>query len=119
MYVVSITIFALIYNVPRFWEVTWSTRYYPELDENITEVDSTDLREDPLYINVYITWLYLVFLYIIPFTCLAVFNLLIYKEVPFYDIFHMLYINYGRIMDNINPSQGCNQKSLRDQLWGA
>ena len=39
------------------------------------------LREDPTYINVYITWLYLVVMYIVPFACLAVFNLLIYDEV--------------------------------------
>jgi hypothetical protein len=27
------------------------------------------------------TWLYLVFMYILPFTLLAVFNFLIYKEI--------------------------------------
>ena len=31
--------------------------------------------------QVYMTWLYFVFMYILPFTLLAVFNLLIYKEI--------------------------------------
>ena len=31
--------------------------------------------------SVYITWMYLVVMYIVPFTCLAVFNLHIYLQV--------------------------------------
>ena len=30
-YVLCIGVFALLYNIPRFWEVTWETVYYPEL----------------------------------------------------------------------------------------
>ena len=41
----------------------------------------TELRLNSTYVNIYITWLYLVVMYIVPFTCLAVFNLLIYTEV--------------------------------------
>ena len=41
----------------------------------------TELRSNTTYVNIYITWLYLVVMYIVPFTCLAVFNLLIYTEV--------------------------------------
>ena len=81
MYVATIGVFALLYNIPRFWEVTWQTRTYENLNATITNVEPTELRNDPTYINVYITWLYLVVMYIIPFTCLAIFNLLIYKEV--------------------------------------
>jgi hypothetical protein len=33
------------------------------------------------YVEVYINWLYLIFLYLFPFTLLAVFNILIYSEV--------------------------------------
>jgi len=33
------------------------------------------------YISVYMSWLYLVFMYFIPFSCLVVLNLLIYREV--------------------------------------
>ena len=31
--------------------------------------------------SVYITWMYLVVMYIVPFTCLAAFNLKIYQQV--------------------------------------
>ena len=43
--------------------------------------DAAPLRTNATYINVYINWLYLVFMYLLPFVCLAVFNLLIYREV--------------------------------------
>ena len=33
------------------------------------------------YISIYVTWMYLVFMYIVPFSCLAVFNLLIFLEI--------------------------------------
>lgn len=81
IYVACIGLLALFYNIPRFWEVTWQTTFYPDLELNITNVASTELRENPTYINVYITWLYLVVMYIVPFSCLALFNLLIYHEV--------------------------------------
>lgn len=81
IYVACIGLLSLLYNIPRFWEVTWQTTFYPELEVNITNVASTELRENPTYINIYITWLYLVVMYIVPFSCLALFNLMIYREV--------------------------------------
>ena len=33
------------------------------------------------YVSVYINWLYMVVMYILPFSCLALFNLLIYLEI--------------------------------------
>ena len=41
----------------------------------------TALRENDVYIGVYMTWLYLVVMNIVPFLSLAVFNLAIYLEV--------------------------------------
>ena len=86
-YVATIGMFALLYNLPRFWEVTHVTKNIREHDinttwnYNITLVEPTDLRNDYYYINVYVNGLYLVIMYIVPFGCLAVFNLLIYLEV--------------------------------------
>ncbi|KAE8743895.1 FMRFamide Receptor -part 2, partial [Frankliniella occidentalis] len=40
----------------------------------------TWLRRDPLYINVYITGMYLVFIYMLPFSMLAVLNAAIYRQ---------------------------------------
>jgi hypothetical protein len=80
-YVISIGVFAFLYNIPRFWEVTWLTSFYPDIAANLTVVQQTSLRSNPTYISIYITWLYLVVMYFVPFTCLAVFNLLIYHQV--------------------------------------
>ena len=67
--------------MPRFWEVTWSSSYSPLLNKNTTEVVPTMLRLDQYYIEIYINWMYLIFLYLAPFSLLAVFNILIYREV--------------------------------------
>ena len=40
------------YNMPRFWEVTWSTTYSSVLGKNTTEVIPTQLRLDQYYIEV-------------------------------------------------------------------
>ena len=79
--VICVAIFATVYNLPRFWEVKWVTTYYPYLNASITNVEKTELRNHPTYISVYITWAYLIFMYFIPFSCLAIFNLLIYRQV--------------------------------------
>ena len=62
-------------------QVTWVSHFDPALGQNRTEVRPTSLRTDPTYISIYITWMYLVVMYIVPFSCLAIFNLLIYREV--------------------------------------
>ena len=67
--------------MPRFWEVTWSNSYSPVLNKNTTEVVPTMLRLNQYYIEIYINWMYLIFLYLAPFSLLAVFNILIYREV--------------------------------------
>ena len=50
-------------------------------NETETYVVPTALRENDVYIGVYMTWLYLVVMNIVPFLSLAVFNLAIYLEV--------------------------------------
>ena len=39
------------------------------------------MRQDPVYISVYITWAYLVFMYAVPFTGLSVLNMLMFLDV--------------------------------------
>ncbi|XP_040578439.2 FMRFamide receptor [Lepeophtheirus salmonis] len=79
--VVTTVLFAAIYNIPRFFEITRTTVYDPKTQANISQVNATDLRRNSTYISVYITWMYLVVMYIIPFSCLAMFNLLIYRAI--------------------------------------
>ncbi|TRY67168.1 hypothetical protein TCAL_05489 [Tigriopus californicus] len=75
------TVFAVIYNIPRFFEVTWETQYLEDFGENRTVIAVTDFRKSALYIKLYISWMYLVFMYIIPFVSLAVLNLMIFLEI--------------------------------------
>ena len=77
--VISVALFAVIYNLPRFFEVKWQA--CTENNATITVVRPTELRIHPLYISVYVTWAYLIFMYLIPFSCLAIFNFLIYNQV--------------------------------------
>ena len=60
------------------YPIGWARSY-------VEVVEPTDLRNDYYYINVYVNGLYLVIMYIVPFGCLAVFNLLIYLEVSTID----------------------------------
>ena len=60
----------------RFFEITWQEEFDEELQQNTTRYYPTELRINSHYISIYVTWMYLVFMYIIPFTTLAVFNFL-------------------------------------------
>lgn len=82
IYVLVTIIFSTLYNVTRFFEVycceaTWD----PHLNTTLYAVQMTWLRRDPLYINVYITGMYLVFIYMLPFSMLAVLNAAIYRQI--------------------------------------
>ena len=76
-----IGIFSALYNIPRFCEVSWVQEFDPITNETYAVIVQTAIRANETYISIYITWLYLVVMYIVPFTCLAVFNFLIYMEV--------------------------------------
>ncbi len=50
MYVLSVCLFSVTYNLPRFWEVSW--QHTDRQGKNITEVVPTDLRQNDIYIEV-------------------------------------------------------------------
>ena len=78
--VLLVLTFAVIYNIPRFLEVTWEE----ESDGrggNRTVYTPTELRKNPHYISVYITSMYLVFMYAVPFGGLSVLNMLMFLDV--------------------------------------
>ena len=79
--VLLIAVAALLYNIPRFLEVTWVSTFDEVSGLNRTEVTPTVLRQNPIYISIYITWMYLVVMYIVPFVSLAVLNLRIYIQI--------------------------------------
>ncbi|XP_049887677.1 FMRFamide receptor-like [Pectinophora gossypiella] len=79
-YVLGTALFALLYNIPKFFEA----EVYPETRDNVTDViycvRSTEFRSET-YVVVYIHWLYLVVMYIVPFSLLAVLNARIVRQV--------------------------------------
>jgi hypothetical protein len=80
IYVIVILIFSICYNIPRFLEVDLK-EFWDEEFEFIYCIVATDLRANLTYINIYIHWLYLVFIYFIPFSGLFFFNAMIYRQV--------------------------------------
>lgn len=81
MYVLVIIIFSIVYNLPRFWEVSNQANYYEAFNTTIYCPVPSSLRQNSTYISVYIHWMYLWFLYILPFSSLAVLNACIYRQV--------------------------------------
>lgn len=75
-----IAIFALLYNGPKFFEVA--------LNEGIDEkhgvfycLRASNLRRNNMYINIYIHWMYLIVMNLIPLTGITYFNLEIFIRV--------------------------------------
>lgn len=62
-------------------EITWGTTYDESTGQNSTGYFPTELRMHDNYISIYVTWMYLVFMYLIPFAALAIFNLLTWLEM--------------------------------------
>lgn len=80
IYVVVIIIFSICYNVPRFFEVDLS-EYEDREFGFVYCITASEMRADTNYINIYIHWLYLIFIYFIPFLSITFFNSMIYRQV--------------------------------------
>lgn len=80
LYVIGCWTFSLVFNLPHFWDVNVHPMNYDE-DTVVYCLSASDLRSDRDYVNIYIHWMSLVVLYIIPFTTLAILNTLIYRQV--------------------------------------
>ncbi|CAG4928090.1 unnamed protein product [Colias eurytheme] len=80
-YVLGTATFAFIYNAPKFFEAEVVPEGAPELGEVIYCVQADmDFRTDT-YVAVYIHWMYLVVMYIVPFSALAALNACIVLQV--------------------------------------
>lgn len=81
LYVVLIILFATLYNLPRFLEASREEHFHEEYNTTVYVISASPLRQNELYISIYVHWLYLFFIYFLPFTCLAVLNAAIYRQV--------------------------------------
>jgi hypothetical protein len=86
-FIIFIALFATLYNLPRFGELTWKSKYSSQANKTgITSngeyfLDITELRRNPIYGSVYYSAGYLIFMCLVPFCCLSVLNILIYRKV--------------------------------------
>ncbi|XP_037787339.1 FMRFamide receptor-like [Penaeus monodon] len=80
IYVLSVTLFAVLYNLPRWWEITYKECDIGEDVRHFFYV-ATPLRNDNNYKQIYIMWMFLVVMYLVPFISLTVFNSFIYRRV--------------------------------------
>lgn len=81
LYVIGIMVFSVIYNLPKFFEASIQAEWYPEDNVTVYCVTPTQLRQNDVYVNIYIHWCYLIFIYLLPFISLAVLNACIYRQV--------------------------------------
>lgn len=92
IYVLVIIIFSVVYNLPRFWEVSHQANFYEAFNTTIYCPVPSSLRQNSTYISVYIHWMYLVFLYILPFSSLAVLNAAIYRQVSILFVYVFVFM---------------------------
>lgn len=81
MYVIAILVISVLYNLPRLWEGYVTEEFYEAMNITIYCARPTELRNDPLFIAIYIQWCYLIFQCLIPFVSLALLNAAIYRQV--------------------------------------
>lgn len=84
IYVLLIVVFAVLYNLPRFFEVERVVATVPHSNVTVYTVSASALRYNPLYVTIYVNWSYLLVMYFVPFLALAIFNCAIYMQVSFY-----------------------------------
>ncbi|KAK4881135.1 hypothetical protein RN001_004454 [Aquatica leii] len=80
-YVVVIIIFSFVYNFPKVFEASVKSEWYEDKNLTVYCVRPTEFRTNDIYVNVYVHWCYLIFMYALPFGSLAVLNAAIYKQV--------------------------------------
>jgi hypothetical protein len=77
---IAITIFAIVYNLPKFFEVGLTEGEDKE-HGTFYCLRASNLRRNGLYISTYIHWMYLIFMNLIPLTAITFFNVEIFLRV--------------------------------------
>lgn len=78
--IICIAIFSVLYNFPKFFEIA----LLEGVDANhgvFYCLRASSLRRNLTYINIYIHWMYLIFMNLIPLTGITYFNLRIFMRV--------------------------------------
>ncbi|XP_076380449.1 FMRFamide Receptor isoform X1 [Megalopta genalis] len=79
--VLVIVIFSFVYNLPKFWEIDFYTEVHWKYNVTVLCVYPAELRNNDLYVTLYVHWMYFFICYLFPFLALVIFNAAIYKRV--------------------------------------
>lgn len=90
IYVIVIVLFSTLYNIPRLWEGKIKTEWSEEYNTTVYCPVQSDFRDNEYYQTVYIHWLYLICMYLVPFLSLAILNAAIYRQVSQYILFYLI-----------------------------
>ena len=85
-FIIPIVAFSILYRIPKFFELEWTTRREERNGTNVTfpQIKVTELRTNPYYFQIYYLWSDFIINGIIPFMLLIVLNVLIFKELRKY-----------------------------------
>lgn len=78
---VLVTVFAVIYNIPRFFDADFVKKVDTNTNVTYYDVIPSDFRQDSTYQNVYHVWMYMTVMYFVPFFILAFLNFIIWRTV--------------------------------------
>ena len=70
-------LFAITYNIPKFFEL----RTHFSVLTHETMIIGSNLRRNPVYIGIYLTWMKIVIMEAIPYVTILTLNILILKQV--------------------------------------
>jgi len=103
-YILPVAAFSIIYNIPKFFELTTETRMFTKVTNissptnlyNLTEVSefqslktsvemtvvvATNLRQNPYYVQIYVVYMNLLLNGLIPLVSLVILNTLVYLRL--------------------------------------
>ena len=74
--IIPILVFSLVYNIPKFFELQWTTRNEIVNGTNITyeKISWTEMRQNKFYIQLYCLWCNVIFHMILPCSLLVTLN---------------------------------------------
>ncbi|XP_077274224.1 FMRFamide Receptor isoform X1 [Temnothorax americanus] len=78
--VLVIVTVAVIYNLPKFWEIEVFNERHWKYNVTVYCVKPTELRSNEHYVTLYINWMYFFVYYMFPFITLVIFNTAIYRR---------------------------------------
>lgn len=80
IYVYSIVIICILFNIPKFFEIALED-YFDDECGTVYCLEATNFRRNPEYIIWYINWISNLFIIYIPFLSITIINTLIYLKI--------------------------------------